>query len=83
MHKYLHSAFDLRIKQTFWYARSCSWRVRSFTRAEELCIQWHRVTFQKTWIFRNTAVGTSDLTCRKWCAESCCHQAFLCLMVLV
>lgn len=80
---FMLTAFVFRVRHSSWTAWSWRWRARSSKGPEELCIQWHRVTFQETWIFRHTVVGNLNHTCRKWCAECCCHQAFLCLMRLV
>lgn len=50
----------------FWAALPWKWGPCDTLISEELCIyplltQWHTVTFQKTWIVRNTAVRISEI----------------------
>ena len=50
----------------FWAVLPWKWGPSDTLVSEELCIyslftQWHTITFQKTWIIRNTAVRISEI----------------------
>jgi hypothetical protein len=53
---------QLRCVACSWTAWTWRWRHCDPSEYSELLIQWHSITFQKTSIFSNTSVRTSNLT---------------------